>query len=203
MTFRNVRFPTGISYGAVAGPEFATRIAMARSGKTQRNSDWAYPLRRFNVERALKTDTLRDELLAFFLNMSGAADTFRIKDPTDYTVTVSQGVFTALGSGTYQMWKRYTYSGLTKDVPVFLPVSGTISINAGALVQGTHYTIDYTTPSGVVTLIGSPTPTAPSTWAGQYDVHARFESDALPISIEDSEFYIAKALRLVEERNLT
>lgn len=202
MTFRNTRFPTGIRYGAVAGPEFRTRIARARSGKTQRNSEWSYPLRRFNVERALKTDTLKDALLAFFMNMNGGADTFRLKDPTDYTVSSGEGVFTSLGGGTYQMWKRYTSGSLTKDIPIYLPVSGTISINSGALIQGTHYTIDYTTPSGVVTLIGSPTPSAPTSWTGQYDVHVRFEDDALPLSIEDQEYYVAKALRLIEERNL-
>lgn len=201
MTFRNTQFPTTIRYGAVAAPTFNTTVVRTLAGKTQRNKNWTYPLRKFNVERALSTSTLRDALLAFFYNMNGAADTFRVKDFSDFEVSASEGVFTSLGGNTYQMWKRYTYGAFTKDIPILLPVSGTISINGGALVETTHWTTSYTTPSGVVSLVGSPTPPTPSTWSGQYDVLARFDTDELPVSIEDIGFYTAKQIVLTEERN--
>ena len=200
MTFRNTRFPTGIRYGATATPHFNTSVVRTLAGKTQRNKNWTYPLRKFNVERALSTDALRDALLDFFYNMNGAADTFRIKDFTDFEVSATQGVFTSLGSGTYQMWKRYTSGSFTKDIPVLLPVSGTISVNGGSLVENTHYTLDYTTPSGVLNTIGSP-PVTPSTWSGQYDIHARFESDDMPITKDDIGYYIANQITIIEERS--
>jgi uncharacterized protein (TIGR02217 family) len=201
MTFRNMRFPTGVRYGAVAGPAFSTTVARVLSGKTKRNSNLTYPLRKFEVARALKTEALRNALIAFFYNCNGAADTFRIKDFTDFEVGSGEGVFTALGSGTYQMWKRYTAGSYTKDIPVLLPVSGSIVINGGALIATTHYTIDYTTPSGVVTLVGSPTPATPTSWTGEYDIHARFERDDLPVSIDDEELYAAEQVTIIEERN--
>jgi uncharacterized protein (TIGR02217 family) len=203
MTFRNTRFPTGIRYGAVATPFFRTAIAQNLSGITQRARQWNYPLRRFRVERALKTEALRQALLAFFYNMNGAADTFRIKDFSDFEVGSGEGVFTSLGSNQYQMWKRYTSGAFTKDIPVYLPVNGSIVINGGALVESTHYTIDYTTPSGVVTLVGSPTPATPSTWTGEYDVQARFESDELPMEIEDEGLFFARTISIIEERNVS
>ena len=200
MTFRNTQFPTTIRYGAVATPMFNTNVVRTLAGKTQRNKNWTYPLRKFNVERALSTSALRDALIAFFYNMNGAADTFRVKDFSDFEVSATEGVFTTLTATTFQMWKRYTYGAFTKDILILLPVSGTISVNGGAMVEGSHYTIDYTSPLGVLTLIGSPLST-PSTWSGQYDVLSRFDSDELPLSIEDIGFYLAQQIALVEERN--
>lgn len=202
MTFRNMRFPTGIRYGAASGPEFKTSIARLMAGKTKRNQDRTYPLRTFQVERALRTNALRDAFIDFFMNVNGAADTFRIKDFNDYTVTAAQGVFTSLGANQYQMWKRYTSNGYTKDIPVYLPLTGTISINGGALIETTHWTTSYTVASGIITLVGSPTPSTPTTWSGQYDVHARFESDKLPVNIDDEELYSVQSITVTEERNI-
>ncbi len=199
MTFRNIRFPTGIRYGAQAVPMFSTTRARVASSRSQRNKNWTYPLRKFNVERAVTSDTLRNELIAFFYNVNGGGDSFRIKDPTDFEVSSGEGVFTSLGSGQYQMWKRYTVGAYTKDIPVLLPVSGTIAIPG--YTETTHYVIDYTTPSGVVTMVGSPAPAAPSCWTGQYDIHAIFETDELPLTVEEGGVYIASQVTIIEERN--
>ena len=56
--FLDIRFPTGIKFGMVGGPGFSTRKARVRSGRTQRNAQWEFPLYRFQVERALRTPAL-------------------------------------------------------------------------------------------------------------------------------------------------
>jgi uncharacterized protein (TIGR02217 family) len=199
MTFRNVRFVTGIRYGSTAGPSYSTQIARSISGSTQRQKNWIFPLRRWQVDRALRDTTLRAEFLSFFHNMNGAGDTFRMRDPGDYTVSASEGVFTAITSNTFQMCKRYTTGSYTKDLPIYLPVLNTITITG--LTAGVHYSIDYTVPSGVVTMLGSPTST-PTSWSGEYDIHARLEKDELPLNIEDEDLYFANAVTIIEERSL-
>lgn len=206
MAFRNIRFPTGIKYGAIAGPAFSTGIARVASGRTQRNSRYSSPLRRFRVERALRSSDLRIALLAFFYNVNGAADTFRIRDFSDYEATAAQGVFRSLDNGTFQLVKRYSVEALTqgsptviytKDIDVVLPVQGTLSVTG--LTENTHYTLDYTTPSGVLTAVGSPTPSF-STWSGEYDVLARFDQDELQFTAEDAGLFLAESITVTEER---
>lgn len=201
MAFKNIRFPTGIRYGAATGHSFSTAIAKALNGGSQRNSLWDYPLRKFQVERGLRTKALREAFNAHYLVCNGPGDTFRARDPNDYEVDTGQGVFTALGGGTYQMWKRFTAGAYTKDIPVYLPVDGTIVVNGGALIQTTHWTLNYTTPSGVLNTVGSP-PATPVSWTGEYDIHVRFEEDDLMVTIEDEEWFIAKQITMVEEPNL-
>ena len=198
MTFRNIRFPTGIRYGAEMGPMFSTSRARVMSGRSQRNKNWTYPARKFTVERAVTSDDLRKELLAFFYNVNGGADSFRIKDATDFEASISEGVFTYLGANRYQMWKRYTSGSYTKDIPVLLPVTGTITVTG--YTETTHYTIDYTQPLGIVTMLGSPSPTAPTTWSGQYDIHAIFERDDLPMVIEEGGVFTSQVV-IMEEKN--
>ena len=203
MTFRDIRFPTGIRYGAISGPKFNTKRARSEGGRNARIKRWTYPLRQFRVDRALKNPELKASFLQFFYNVAGAGDTFRIRDHLDYIVggtdSVCTGVFSSLGNDEYQMMLRYTYGSLTKDIPCYLPISGTISVDGGTLVQGTHWSLDYTVPSGVMTMAGSPG-SVPSAWTGQYDVHVSFENDELPISIEDEELWLASAINIIEER---
>jgi uncharacterized protein (TIGR02217 family) len=160
-------------------------------------------LRKWRVDRALRTDAIKATFLQFFHNVNGAGDTFRIRDATDYIVgetdSPATGVFVSLGSNQYQMYARYTFGSYSKDVPVYLPVVGTIEINNGAMVETTDWQINYTQPLGIVTAQGSPGGT-PVSWKGQYDVHARFESDDLPITFEDQELYFGNAINIIEER---
>ena len=209
MTFKNARFPTGIRLGATAKRAFNTSIAMAQlSGRSQRDSRRSSPLRSFRVERALHTDALQREFIAFHSVMNGPGDTFRIKDFSDYTAAGVEGVFTDLGNNQFQMWKRHTVAGValigspltpqtyTKDILVLLPVEGTVVIPG--FTETTHYTIDYTTPSGIVTIVGSPGDT-PSSWTGEYDVLVRFENDELMYSADTPDLLMSQAINIVEE----
>jgi uncharacterized protein (TIGR02217 family) len=212
VAFKNIRFPTGIRFGAVGGPAFKTGIAQAISGKTKRNANWSPPLRKYQVARACRTDALRQSLLSFFMVAEGRANTWRLKDPFDFEVAITEGVFSSLGSGRYQMVKRYSVTALTAgsptvlytyDVDILLPVSGTIVVTGKT--ENTDYSIDYTAASGVLTLLGSPTGSAPVSWSGEYDVHARFDVDELQFTAqdrgEDGIIALANNVPIVEELN--
>jgi uncharacterized protein (TIGR02217 family) len=206
MAFRNIRFPTGIRYGAVGGPVWLTDIARLPSGRRQANKRRSNPLRRFRVDRALKSSELRTAFLNFIYVTEGAANTFRLKDFSDFEVAVDEGVFRSLNNGTFQLVKRYSVRSVsetspqvlyTKDIDILLPVEDTITITG--LTEGTHWRCDYSVASGIVTAIGSPTPTF-STWSGEYDVHCSFDTDEIMLIAEDIDLFFANSITITEER---
>ena len=206
MAFRSIRFPTGVRYGATGGHAWLTDIARLPGGRRQVNKRRDSPLRRFRVDRALKSDDLRVAFLNFLYVLEGAANTFRLKDFSDFEVSVDEGVFRSLNDGTFQLVKRYSVRSVaetspqvlyTKDIDILLPVEDTITITG--LTEGTHWLLDYSTPSGVVRAVGSPTPTF-STWSGQYDIHCSFDTDEIQLIAEDIELFFANSITITEER---
>jgi uncharacterized protein (TIGR02217 family) len=208
MTTRDIRFPTGIRYGAIGGPGFSTRIGRVRSGRTQRNAMWDFPIHRFEVERILTTEAKKKALLNLFMVVSGNLYPFRVRNPADYTVAAGEGVVYALGNSRFQLAKRYSLTSdllssptptYTKDVYITLPVVGTVVISG--MTEGVHYTIDYLT--GIVTTIGSPTPSF-SSWTGQFDLRCRFEQDELMLEAVDQGdgviVFQTQRLTMIEER---
>lgn len=194
------RFPTGISYGASGGPGYSTDVVVLGSGFEQRNQNWAAARCAYDVARACKTTDLRDALIAFFRIAKGKANGFRFKDFTDFEVSQSEGILSNLGGGQYQLQKRYSNAGGNEDRDIKKPVSGTVVVYNGssvALQAGTDYTLDATT--GIITVGGSPTP-QPASWAGEFDVPVRFDTDQLRLVAEDIEFFRSQAIPLVELR---
>lgn len=206
MAFKNIRLPKGWRYGAIGGPVWLTDIARLPAGRRQANKRRSSPLRKFRVDRALKDDSFRIEFLNFLYVLEGSANTFRLKDFSDFEVSVSEGVFRSLGSGLFQLVKRYSVTSVaetspqttyTKDIDILLPVEDTIVITG--LTEGTHWHTDYSVPSGVIHAIGSPTPTF-STWSGEYDIHCAFDTDEIQLAAEDIELFFARSITITEER---
>jgi uncharacterized protein (TIGR02217 family) len=206
MTFRNMRFPTGIRYGAMLSVNYSTAIARAVGGKSYRNKQWQYPLRKFTVDHALRDATLRAAMVKFFHNINGAGDSFRLKDHSDYAVgltnSAATGVFTSLGNGQYRMFARYTSSSYSKDIPIYLPTQGTLNVyrSSTLLTESAVWSTDYTQPSGIITMLGSPTPAAPTSWTGEYDIEVALEDDEMPLMPDDEELYEIKRLVMGEQR---
>lgn len=165
--FLDVRFPPLISFGAEGGAEFLTDIVVTASGFETRNQNWSQQRMRYDVAHAARREAAWRKLQAFFLVCNGRANSFRFKDWTDYVCAAGDGIFQDADSGSptgQQMYKVYTFGGQTYYRKITKPVSGTISITGGG-------TLDYS--SGIV---DGGTPTA---WSGEFDVHARFDTDAM------------------------
>ena len=174
MAFVDERFPDKISYDAIERIKHNTSVVQVNSGARSANKNWAFPLREFDVSHAMRVKTYIDTLLAFNLAVSeGRANTFRYKAWADYLVTASQGIATLISGDTYQMYRRYTFGGSTKDRKITLPVSGTITVTGG----GT-YSIAYTT--GIISRTGGAAPTG---WSGEFDVLACFATDLSDFAI--------------------
>lgn len=173
MSFYEVQFPVGISYGAAGGPLYDTEVVTFVSGFEQRNINWSVARLKYDVSHNIKNQTALDQLIIFFRAMRGKAHGFRFKDWADYQVTLANGVLdSGVGSGlpTYQMGKNYTQSGANTELrAVKKPVTGTgaLTRSAVAVTLGAspgNAAIDTTT--GVVTFVADATSNASSITVG-------------------------------------
>lgn len=167
MSFLDIQFPPKISLNAIGGPEFLTDIVIVASGAELRNQNWSSERLRYEVSHAARREVDWRQLQAFFRIVAGRAYSFRFKDWTDYQCAAGSGSFvtSTYGSPTgNQMVKAYSFGGNTYYRPITKPINGTINLTGGG-------TLDYST--GVV---HGGTPTA---WDGEFDVHVRFDTDAM------------------------
>lgn len=166
--YLDMRFPPLISFGAEGGATFLTDIVVTASGVETRNQNWERQRMRYDVAHAARREAQWRQLQAFFLAARGRACSFRFKDWLDYECAAGDGVFALDDSGGsptgWQMFKRYTFAGQTYDRKITKPVSGTITLSGSG-------TLNYS--SGIV-YGGTPTG-----WYGQFDVHARFDTDEM------------------------
>lgn len=163
-SFLDIRFPPLISINAIGGPEFLTDVVIVASGAEARNQNWSRERLRYEVSHAARRETQWRELQAFFRIVAGRAHSFRFKDWTDYIAVSGAGIFQDADSGSplgKQMYKTYSFGGQTYYRKITKPVSGKITTDAVGL--------DYAT--GIAT--------SGTFWYGQFDVHARFETDEM------------------------
>lgn len=172
--YESPRFPERIAYGALGGPAFATAIASTVSGREARNAEWSYPLHQWDVSQGLRSAADYDVLRAFFMSVRGRLHGWRFKDWSDYQATVSQGFVTGITGTTFQLIKRYTSGAQTLDRVITKPVATTVQ----AYISGTPTASTLDTATGVLTIGSAPDP-ATVTWAGEFDVPMRFDTDAL------------------------
>lgn len=202
MSFLDIRFPVGLSYGASGGPGYSTDVVEYGSGHESRNQNWVNGRFSADVARGCATDADRLELLAFFRVAKGRANSFRFQDPSDYNVLTGEGLLTQNSVGVYQLYKHYSNTAGSEDRDIKLPASGTVVVKAGAstLIESVDYSIVYTT--GILTCIGSPI-RIPTAWTGQFDVPCRFDTDSIRLVLEDLRFFKAQGIPIIEVKDLS
>ncbi len=197
MSFLNIRFPTGISYGAVGGPGYSTAVASLNSGVESRNQNWSNSRCTYNAARGCNTDEDLEALLAFFRIAKGKTHSFRWKDWTDHACVSAAGKFTDLGDGTYQFRKRYSNSAGSEDRIIALPISPVVKHNATTLTEGSDYVINV--PAGILLPVRSPI-SVPTSWSGEFDVLTRFDTDNLQLVAEDLDYFKSQMVPVIEIR---
>ena len=162
--FLDIRFPERISFGAQGGPEFLTDVVILANGVEARNQNWSTERLRYDVSHAARLEPDWRKLQAFFRVVAGRAKSFRFKDWTDYVCDSGYGVFQTADTGSplgKQMYKLYYFNGQAYYRKITKPVVGKITTNA--------VNLDYST--GIAD--------SGTTWYGEFDVHARFDTDAM------------------------
>jgi uncharacterized protein (TIGR02217 family) len=165
--FLDIQFPEAISYGAIGGPGFMTNVVIVNSGNEFRDQVWSLERGSWEVGHAARLPTAYKPLQAFFRIARGRANSFRFKDHSDYTVVSGEGILVAIDATHFQLYKRYTFGAQTFDRKITKPVA------TPGITGGTLSSIDLTT--GVVTMTSG----TPSAWQGEFDCHARFDTDQM------------------------
>ncbi len=195
MSIGAYRLPPEIESGATGGPEFATIIQEAVSGREQRIKQWAKCRAKYDIGYSILDSTNPTgsyrAVVALFYGHNGQFSPFRFKDWNDYQATdanfgTGNGVAT-----TFQLSKTYdpqkillgTTGSLTYTREIYL-LSNTpvIKVNGSTMTVVTDYTISAT---GLVTFVVAPTNGHALTWTGEFDIPVRFNTDYLPITMNE------------------
>jgi uncharacterized protein (TIGR02217 family) len=178
------RFPDNIAFGATVGPTYLTVITTVYSGRDGGIPAWSQSRVVFDVGRRSMNAADTVALDAFFRAVKGRAYRFRIKDWTDSTVTVLQGVLVPqVTAGVYQLAKSYVTGALSETRLINKPVPGTVAVYKNGVAISSGLALDTTT--GLVTITPTPGGTDVLAWSGQFDVPARFDTDEMKKQIMD------------------
>lgn len=182
MSFLEERFDVRISMGGRGGPNFSTTKAYVPGGARLANKNWTYPLHRYDISQAVKTNAQFERVRAWFYNVAGAFDGFRYKDWSDYkaTLAAANGTLSLITGAVYQLERLYSTSSRTFRRPIYKPVSGTVTVYRNGIAIAPA--IDYTT--GRVTVSGH-TGGDVYTWAGEFDVPVAFVNDNMDAELVD------------------
>jgi uncharacterized protein (TIGR02217 family) len=194
MTIPAYRLPEYIERGSKFGPTFRNVIQEAISGNEQRFAQWTKCRGVGDLSYGLEnsTDPLGDfkAILAMYRAHFGSLYPFRFRDWSDYVATNS--VF-GTGNGTataFQLTMTYDPQAIllgsagtyfyVRDITL-LASTPVIKINN---VVTAAYTIS---SSGLVTFTAAPAAAAQLTWSGEFDVPVRFDTDALPVVLNEAD----------------
>lgn len=176
-----VVFPEHISKGSVGGPDWPAEIVTLASGREERNTPHAAPLRSYDARYGVRRPNEAYEILQLYYAAMGRLRGFRFKDWTDYRSGAPATGITAsdqpLGVGdgattAFPLRKRYAFAGNFFDRRITRPRAGVlVAIDGTPLVAG--FAVNGTT--GTVTFDAAPSDGAVLTWGGEFDVPVRFD----------------------------
>ncbi|WP_114432071.1 DUF2460 domain-containing protein [Phyllobacterium bourgognense] len=189
--FHDVRFPTGVSFGATGGPEWRNEIVPLTSGFEQRNSRWAQSRHHYDAGTGLRSLADLDDVMTFFEARRGSLHAFRFRDPFDHLSCRSGKMvapgdqFLGNGDGTnaaFQLVKRY--GDYVRPITKALGGSVRAAVNGVEKTEALDFVVELITGK-VIFQPGKIPPAGATVTAGfGFDVPARFDTDRLTISIK-------------------
>jgi uncharacterized protein (TIGR02217 family) len=205
VSFDEIRFPDDISRGARGGPERRTQIVELASGREERNASWADSRRRYDVAYGVRRADDLAAVVAFFEARNGRLRGFRFKDWSDYKscapsatpAASDQPIGTGNGAATaFQLTKRYVSGARTWTRTIAKPVAGTVLIALNGVPQGSGWSVN--TATGAVTFATAPGSGVAVTAGFQFDVPARFDTDALDLILDIERLGSIPSIPIVE-----
>ena len=182
--FHDVLFPPEVALGSRGGPVRRTEVVTLASGHEQRTARWARSRRRWDAGTGVKCEADIAAVVAFFEAREGRRYAFRWRDPFDHASSLpgaepaptDQRIGTGDGAAaTFQLTKAYG----AQARPITHPVAGSVAV----AVDGQPVPAAADPLTGIVTLDAAPAPGAVVTAGYRFDVPARFDTDALVVSL--------------------
>lgn len=179
MTFIETRLPDCVAYGFTADPQYQTQIVPMDNGKEQRNAQRTRARRKYSAQYQHFDPDDFAELLAVYHACLGAAHDFRMKDWTDFSVTLGAlGTTPGANQTPVQLVKVYAFGAQSTTRTITKPVAGTVTVyQNGAPKAGS-----ISTTTGLFTPTTNWTAGATLTASFEFDVPVRFAHDEFPAS---------------------
>jgi uncharacterized protein (TIGR02217 family) len=196
--FHDVQFPATIAYGASGGPRFLTAITATQSGREQRVAQWQRSRGEWNVSTGIRSRADVAAFLAFFYARRGRAHGFRFKDWTDFRAA---GQLLGVGDGeqtAFQLVRGYDSGGVVHERRITRPVDGTVVVYRDGVAATSGWSINHA--NGLVTFSTPPDPNVAVTADFEFDVPARFDTDAADLTVETFEMQQWGRITVVEIR---
>ncbi len=189
--FHDVSLPMKFALGAAGGPEWKTQVTQLASGKEFRNGLWAGSRRRWDVGGAIQSHEDLEALTAFFEARRGKLHSFRFRDITDWkSCALGEDVspldqIIAVGDGAqtrFVLLKTYDSGGESISRSIFKPVLSSIrvSFDGVEISDGWHFDSD----EKALVFDTAPTNETVITAGFEFDLHARFDTDILAVSLD-------------------
>ena len=207
--FHDERFPDRISRGARGGPRRRVEIVTLQSGHEERNASWSASRRSYDVAFGLRSNDDLQRVVTFFEAVGGQLHGFRFKDWSDYKSSpVPSRVITSrdqiIGTGdastqTFQLVKTYASGSLEYRRTITRPVAGktVVALNDEEQVGG--FSVDHTT--GLVTFDVPPAAGVVVSAGFEFDVPARFDTDALDVTLDIERTGSISSIPIIEIRD--
>jgi len=193
-SFHDVRFPTGVSFGATGGPERVNEIVLLTSGFEQRNQRLADSRRRYDAGTGVRTLDDLHAVLSFFEARRGSLFAFRFHDPFDFkscrpgeaVPPLDQPIGTGDGERTvFQLVKGHGEGADAYERPITKPVEGSVRVAVGGveMTSPDDLTIDHLTGEVMFQPGAVPGEGAAVTAGFAFDVPVRFDIDQIAVSL--------------------
>lgn len=217
-----VRLPEDVERGAVGGPRFDTTVLSLDSGFEKRNVNWSQARGEWDIAYGLREMfdpdsnqvTALNEVQTLFYVVQGRGFSFRFKDHGDFEIAKEDGVDKdpqqiGLGDGTtteFQVFKRYSDSGVNFDRTITKLVDGTVEVFVDGVAESGGHTVNNDT--GVITFDTAPSGSGGTGPGGEeliavrceFDAHVRFDTDHLQLAMEIEVKGEIPSITLVEVR---
>ncbi len=198
MTFHDVRFPEIVEAGITGGPSYLTSIVETTGGQEKRNASWSLPRYKWRFGQPIMDATVLATILAFFHARLGRLHSFRFKDWSDFQASgdnIGTGNSVAL---TFQLRRVYTSGGVSLFRRITRPVAGTVKIYVDGVEQLAGVAVNVST--GLVTFSTAPASAKPITWTGEFDIPVRFDTDELPLTMDQVDIGDLSGVEIIEVR---
>ncbi len=208
-SFLDDRFPSGVAFGALGGPERQTEVVLLASGFEARNARWSDSRRRYDASTGIRSLADLRAVLALFEKARGRLYGFRFRDPFDHSSRNDGGLPTALdqqiGAGDglrarFPLIKTYGSGETSYERSIRLAEAATLKVAVAGVeaVAGTDVSLDDETGELV---FASPPPAEATVTAGfLFDVPVRFDTDRLEVSLTHFEAGDIPSIPLIEIR---
>ncbi|WP_417667336.1 TIGR02217 family protein [Roseibium sp.] len=208
-SFLEERFPSGVAFGALGGPERRTDVVLLASGGEARNARWADSRRRYDASTGIRSLKDLRAVLELFEKARGRLYGFRFRDPFDHS-TRSDGATPSafdqqIGSGDgntdrFQVIKTYGADVATYDRQIRLLDPASLKVAVDGTEQSLGTDVSHDPETGELVFAAAPPEGAQVTAGFLFDVPVRFDTDRLEVSLTHFEAGDIPSIPLIEIR---